>query len=478
MKATSMRWLLVALAVAWWPISTVRGQTTDFTLADRLQQLESETQSLRAELDALRQQQANPVRMPQFTAMQTAPAPAPASNPSTVPPVQEPPSLTLDEVRTEAKKFAWVKGNFKVTPYGALWTDMLYQTTRTVPGPYTLWVPSEEVQDSDAFIIDARRTRLGIDVDGPRIPLFCCAKSSGRVEIDFFGDTVYENKGTILLRHAYWQVADDNFKFLVGQTWDVISPLFPGVLNYTVGWDGGNLGYRRAQFRAERYLQLSPELMLILQGSLNQNVINDFASTAGVVREPSNWPIIEGRTAVKLGPRGPGCRPIEVGVSGHIGQTGFDFPTEPNLRVLTWSLNTDVQIPITPYLHFDAEFFTGDNLSMFLGGIGQGVDPIRHTGIRSTGGWFDLGYDWTPRLHSCVGYSIDDPNNNDMTYGRSYNQYVFGNFTFDITKQFVTGIEVAYWKTLYENQDPVTYPTQPTEPGDSVVVQWMVKYGF
>ena len=49
------------------------------------------------------------------------------------------------------------------------------------------------------------------------------------------------------------EVKDDDFRFLVGQTWDVISPLYPGMLMYSVGWDGGNIGYRRAQVRGERY---------------------------------------------------------------------------------------------------------------------------------------------------------------------------------------------------------------------------------
>ena len=39
-----------------------------------------------------------------------------------------------------------------------------------------------------------------------------------------------ENKATVLLRHAYAEVKDDDFRFLVGQTWDVISPLTPGML--------------------------------------------------------------------------------------------------------------------------------------------------------------------------------------------------------------------------------------------------------
>ena len=37
----------------------------------------------------------------------------------------------------------------------------------------------------------------------------------------------------------------------------MISPLYPGVLFHSVGWDAGNIGYRRPQFRMERYMPLS-----------------------------------------------------------------------------------------------------------------------------------------------------------------------------------------------------------------------------
>ena len=62
---------------------------------------------------------------------------------------------------------------------------------------------------------------------------------------------------------------------MAGQTWDVISPLNPGMLMYSVGWEAGNIGYRRAQLRAERYVALSDSQLLTLQGSINQNSFPD-----------------------------------------------------------------------------------------------------------------------------------------------------------------------------------------------------------
>ena len=128
-----------------------------------------------------------------------------------------------------------------------------------------------------------------------------------------------------------------------------------------------------------------------------------------------------------------------------------------------------------------AEFFTGANLSSFLGGIGQGVCPCLRTPIRSLGGWVDAGYDWTPRLHSHVGFGVDDPRDTDLLFGRSYNQFIFANLSFDLSGKLTTGIEVTSWKTLYrETREGLVAADLliADAPGKSVTIDWMVKYAF
>lgn len=458
--------------------------------------IEYEAQTWHVEGKPLQRQLDRPVPLPevvpalaQVEVAQAAPAPPP--QPSGGPSGEEEEFFTLDELKGEMKKLAWTKGDFKIVPYGSIWADMMYQTTRTNPGAFTLFVPSAALDDEDAFIIDARRSRIGLDVEGPPIPFFHNAKSSGRVEIDFHGNFINENQPGIQLRHAYWQVKNEQFGFLVGQTWDVISPLYPGTLNYSVGWDGGNIGFRRTQFRLERYLTFSPVFLLMLQGSLNQDIATDFPTTPGIEREPANWPLIEARVAATLGPRGKDARPITWGFSGHIGQTGFDFtapgppplslPPEDDARFLTWSFNTDLEVPITSRLRLQGEFFHGQNLSPFFGGIGQGVCPCERVGIRSTGGWLDLRYEWTSQLRSYAGFGIDDPHDDDLLLGRTYNQFIFGNIVFDLTPKLTMGFELSFWKTLYQETRVGQIPDAlltPSEPGDSLVYQWMVQYSF
>jgi len=231
---------------------------TGENLAARMGQLERETRALRTELEWLRE---NPTRLPPIQA-----TPASMSHSALAPPADEQ-FFTWGELQAEMKRLTFTKGDFRIVPYGALWADMIYQTDRTSPGSYTLFVPSREVEGENAFFVDARRTRLGLNIDGPRIPLLHNSLSSAQVEIDFQSPVTAreENRGTVLLRHAYWQAKNDYYRVLVGQTWDVISPLFPSTLNYSVGWIGGNIGYRHAQFRFERYFHLDPSLLLTSQ---------------------------------------------------------------------------------------------------------------------------------------------------------------------------------------------------------------------
>jgi hypothetical protein len=264
------------------------------------------------------------------------------------------------------------------------------------------------------------------------------------------------------------------------KTWDVISPLYPGVLMYSVGWGGGNIGYRRAQFRGERYFALSDVSMLTLQGSLNTDIITE-NNPSSLVGDHAGWPVIEGRAAMTLGERGPGCRPMEFGVSGHIGEQIYDF-NPPFLNPVvglarrTWSINADFRIPIGPRLGVQGEFFTGENLGAFLGGDVQGIDagtsalPGSRVPIRSTGGWFDVWYDWSPRLHSHAGYSIDDPLNQDVTSGRIYNAFAFSNLIYDLTAKFLVGVEITSWKTIWVGPSAGV--------ADSIHCDFVAKYNF
>jgi hypothetical protein len=334
------------------------------------------------------------------------------------------------------------------------------------------------------FFLDTRRTRLGLDVIGPRIAACGNAQSSGKVEIDFHGEFVAENRPGVLLRHAYGEIKNEEFRLLAGQTWDVVSPLYPSMLSYSVLYAQGNIGYRRAQVRLERYVSLPTDQQLTLQMSINQNVINDFTDDPGVEPESVGWPLIEGRVAYSDDTRDWIAGPVSLGFSGHIGEQGFDFvtvgpplnlPPQDDARIRTWSLNVDLRVPITNQSGFQGEYFMGENLSTFLGGIAQGVCPCLRRPIRSHGGWVELWHDWSPDYQSHLGFGVDDPNGNDMLFGRTYNQVLFANIVHDVTEFLIIGFELSLNKTTFKE-------TRPGEPipitGESVGFEFTGQYVF
>jgi hypothetical protein len=436
--------------------------------------LEAETEALRAEVQRLRE---GPVRLP---AVEATPASLPVTPVADAAPGDPAPDpklhyFTMPQLKAEMKKLVWKKGDFTITPYGSLWAAMTYETERSNQGDYTFYVYSAQDQGEAAFHCDAKSTRLGLDIAGPRIPFFNCAASGGKVEIDFQGSFLTENKPGPLLRHAYWEVKDEDFRLVGGQTWDVISPLVPNTIMYSVYWGAGNIGYRRAQFRGERYLHFGDFVMWTFQGSVNSDIISDFSTTVppGFSGDHSDWPVLEGRTAITLGDRGKGGRPITLGLSGHIGEQVFDFaaaPVRDDMRFRTWSACLDLKAPITDRFGFQGELFMGENLGAYLGGILQGIDGFFRRPIYSRGGWMELWYDITDRLHGHVGYTLDDPLDSDLSAAsaRRYNAAVWGNLVFDVTKQFTMGVELGSWKTLYVGRTP----------GEAIRLEFMAKYGF
>jgi hypothetical protein len=383
-------------------------------------------------------------------------------------------------------------GPITVKPYGILWGDMIFASSRAVPGPFVLWIASEQDQGESTWIADARRSRVGIDILGRTYDVLGGLTGGGKVEIDFFDTFVNENQPGLRLRHVYWEAKNDDLLFLVGQTWDVVSPLRPQTVNFSVGWAAGNIGFRRTQFRVERRFAIDGGNAWIVQGSLNQNVTPDLSSgvqASGVTRETGNWPMIQARLAYEHH-RGED-RSAVFGLSGHVGETGFDFaggdPANPALgpqddaRFFEWSFNTDAQISWSERLRFQSEFFMGSNLSNLLGGISQGVCPCLRVPIRSIGGWAEVSYDFSDHLTSHFGFGIDDPRDSDSLIGRTYNRFVYVNLFLQVTDQLVTGIEWSHWRTSYHNRtgEPGFNPiSSPDQPGKANVVDWTVQYRF
>ena len=374
------------------------------------------------------------------------------------------------------KKPLW--SNLDVQFYGFIKGDASYDTARTTPGNFVVWVDSEaNKRDDDEFNLTANETRLGVAVSGPKNGRI---ETSGRVEFDFYGGGADENKAAIQMRHAYLQILwpEHRLSILGGQTWDIISPLNAPTLNYTVLWDAGNIGYRRPQIRLTKDFMMEHDTALRVVGGITRTIGQDsaVANVNSESGEDAGFPTFQGRVGLTFPWLAAG--PTQAGLSGHWGQEEYDVDAAGTHKEFdTWSVNRDLTQPVNTWMSFKAELFCGENLNTFFGGIGQGVREVKvgnnvvnHANeIASRGGWCAATIQPSGPATFNLGVGIDDVDAGDVNPGdRTLNRTVFGNIIYAVNKHADIGFELSHWRTDYRG------------PGDadSVRFQTSLKYKF
>jgi len=446
--------LVVALVITTaWADSGTDIARENAELKKRVERLEKELAELKK---IVMGQQSQPVR----TKAKPAPKARAGKKPVAAPQLSEADAQKLMALldRAEAnKKPVW--SNLDIQLYGYIKADASYDTSRTTTGNYVVWVDRENAKDNDnEFNLTANQTRLGMKITGPQEDGMI---ASGRAEIDFYGGGA-ENKAKIQMRHAYLKLdwPDERFNIIAGQTSDVISPLNPSTLNYTVLWDGGNIGYRRPQIRLTKGFAISRDVDLTLEGAIARSIGDDETSSVAGQKsgEDSGFPTFQGRASLTF----PwfGYKPTTIGVSGHWGEEEYDntSATTSDEEFDSWSFNIDMTQPINEWLTIKGEYFTGENLDTYFGGIGQGVRTDGATPttylekISSTGGWFAAGLGPWGKYRFNVGMGIDNVDRNDVNAGqRTLNRAIFGNIIYSINKNTEVGFELSHWRTRYKS---------------------------
>ncbi|MBZ0257432.1 hypothetical protein K8I31_15300, partial [bacterium] len=164
-----------------------------------------------------------------------------------------------------------VSSKYGANLYGYVKLDSIYDDSHIKNGNYALYANSEAGNNNDnEFNVTANQTRFGLNLYGPEIG---SAVTDGKIEIDFYGGEA-ENKPHLRMRHAYAQITWPEYEmsFLAGQTFDVISPLYPSTLNFLVDYAAGNIGYRRPQIRFTKNFSLTDNTDLLLQTALTRTI--------------------------------------------------------------------------------------------------------------------------------------------------------------------------------------------------------------
>jgi hypothetical protein len=347
----------------------------------------------------------------------------------------------LEAVQADMGRKKPVWSTLDIELYGYIKADASWDSSRITAGDYIKWVDSGG-EDDDEFNLTANQTRIGLKIAGPEVDGL---KTSGLLEGDFYGTGGVENKPNFRMRHAYMTLdwPDERFSILAGQTWDVISPLWPDTLNFTIGWDGGNIGHRHPQIRLTKEMALCDDVDLSLKGAISRTIgDNAIMAEAG---EDSGFPTLQGRVGLTFPMLA--YKPTTIGFSGHWGEEEYGAKD-----VDSWSVNVDLTQPINEWLTIKGEAFCGSNLDNYFGGIEQGVNPTTLSGIGSRGGWVAASFGPCDKWTFNTGMGIDDPKNGDlegMAKARAVNRSIFGNAIYSINENTKVGIELSQWRTEY-----------------------------
>lgn len=336
--------------------------------------------------------------------------------------------------------------------YGLIRLDAVYDDSRSLNPRLGIWANSEPTGQSDKgqFTFVARETRLGLKIKGPTLEAIGGADLSGRIEIDFYPlVNKTESRALPRIRLAYLDLKWGDLTVRAGQDWDIISPRIPAVyVSNAIFWGGGNLGDRRPQVEL-RYDPglLSARVSVGLNGAVSTQDLDGDGLIDGEVAE---CPLFQARLGVKLDSPWKG-QAYELGGWATWAREGTDTPVGGRRRWDAFVLGLDFRLPIfSDRVWVTGEFWWGRNLNDLRGGILQGVANDGDA-IEAIGGWGELGVRILDGWTVAAGYSIDDPQDNDVnTGGRVENGIVYGSTKVTI-ETFAVGCELAHFLTVYKN---------------------------
>jgi len=324
------------------------------------------------------------------------------------------------------------------TPYGYVKLDVIHDTGLGHPGNYIFWAKNPGDSDS-TFHLTANQTRVGLNLKGISFGNF---DVTGKIEIDFHGGNA-ENKAYNFMRHAFLKISNGSFSIIAGQTSDIISPLVPSTLNYTVAWAAGNIGYRRPQFAFKQDFKTGKNVFTIHAG-ITRTIAADYDGDGIEDGMAAGHPTVQARVGGKFA---IGSGSLQIGFSGHYGKSKGAVEYDSN------SINFDFLLAIKKF-KIIAEYFSGKNIGAYLGGIIQNVNAATAEEVEAKGFYVNAVAALSKKVDISVGYGMDDPEDANLWDGaRAKNTTVFGNFVIKLSPSLKVGLEISNWVTDYLNLD-------------------------
>jgi hypothetical protein len=330
----------------------------------------------------------------------------------------------------------------ETTFYGFVRFDAIVDDSKLNHHQFPNWVLSEGAQENDSHIsLHPRLTRAGVKFKP--VELGDDTKISGMIEADFQNGGS-ESREILRMRHAYFNLQKGNLHFLAGQTWALISPLYPAANNDGMMWNAGNLGDRHPQAR----VTFKPDgghftaaLAVGQTGAVDRKDLDGNGVRDG---EDATLPFVQARVGLEK-------KKAKIGVWSHWASESTATPVGGATEFTSWVAGLDASITLTDMLSVQGEGWIGSNLTDMRGGIGQGVNTATGKEIASTGGWAQLQLKPNAKWKLFAGATMDTPDEADLPAGgRKSNLALFFVGRYRPWDQFQAAFEYLNWKTEYK----------------------------
>jgi hypothetical protein len=365
------------------------------------------------------------------------------------------------------------QGKFPVSIYGTLLLNSVFDSGQMNISDIPLFpVKPDALGDDKSFAMTARQTRLGLKFEGREL---MDARVSGQAEIDFLGGKAPFGNGIDMdlprLRLAFGRLDWDHWSLEAGQDWVIFAPLNPtSYAEYAIPSmsASGNPWIRLPQLRGEYHNRLGSSLGFLVQFAAIDPDMGDYSTeTFSATRAPG------------IGERGraPGAetrfaltsthddRDFTIGFSGHYAHgknsgTVGDLTEQVSLN--SWGAALDFSLPFTRLFNLSGEAYTGRALGIFSVDSGEAIEPVGtlgDVGVRSSGGWTQAEFNFTPKWQVNLVYGIDDPTASNLPLGaRARNQSYMGNLIWKTTPHVNIAWEFRRMLTNFRDQPSATLP--------------------
>jgi hypothetical protein len=269
---------------------------------------------------------------------------------------------------------------------------------------------------------------------------------------------------------AYGEIGNGAWRVAAGQNFDVFAPRDPDTLPNGKLAATGNPGAYRPQFRLERSFEAGPGFGGVVQLAASSPVTTALPSNVDLANlqsqeivEDNGWPNLEARLNFGFGAYadragGRSLRPVELGVSGIVGQLRVldnIRPTDPltlvsdRSTVSVWGAAFDGQIALGRRFGLSGELYTGQGLGEYMAGILQTYNRATNQAVPTAGGWGQLYVYLADNLRLNLGYGIDNAQDAGV-FGLQVNSGVFANVVWDVNPWLQLGLEGNYKLTTYD----------------------------